>query len=254
MMNTNVALKEMILKMADDALIIGHRNSEWTGIGPVLEEDIAFSSMSQDKIGHAWALYAILHEHFGDLEPDTKAFNRTEKEFTCCHLVEYPIGEFDFSLVRHFLMDKAEYHRYHMLSESTFLPLQLLAKKIKGEIKYHVMHAETWLEQLAQGNEESKSRMQSALNFAYPIALSMFEKGSNESSLIAENIFAGEEALYQVWQEDIKKHLEHYGLTLPTVKDHTAHYGGRKAYHTEHLGPLLKEMTAVFALDPKAEW
>ncbi len=74
-------IKDLLFKMADDALIIGHRNSEWTGIGPVLEEDLAFSSMAQDKIGHAFALYTILHESFGEAEPDTLAFKRTEKEF-----------------------------------------------------------------------------------------------------------------------------------------------------------------------------
>jgi ring-1,2-phenylacetyl-CoA epoxidase subunit PaaC len=72
-------IKDLLFKMADDALIIGHRNSEWTGIGPVLEEDLAFSSMAQDKIGHAFALYTILHESFGEAEPDTLAFKRTEK-------------------------------------------------------------------------------------------------------------------------------------------------------------------------------
>lgn len=253
-MENNIAIKELILKMADDALIIGHRNSEWTGIGPVLEEDIAFSSMSQDKIGHAWALYMILQEHFGDIDADTKAFNRTEKEFTCCHLVEYPIGEYDFSIMRHFLMDKAEYHRYDMLTQSSFLPLQHLAKKVKGEIKYHVMHAETWVEQLAKGNEESKARIQSALDYAYPIALSIFEKSDNEEFLKKENIFGGEDSLFNLWHEDVKKHIEHYGLKMPSVSDVTKHYGGRKGYHTEHLAPLLKEMTEVFALDPKAEW
>ena len=253
-MNTNTALKELILKMADDALIIGHRNSEWTGIGPVLEEDIAFASMSQDKIGHAWALLNLLNEEFGEIDADTKAFNRNEKAFTCCHLVEYPIGEFDFSMVRHFLMDKAEYHRYELLNQSTYIPLQNIAKKIKGEIKYHVMHAETWVEQLANGNEESKARMQSALNFAYPIALSMFEKGIDESSLINEGIFVGEDALFSIWEADVKKCIESYGLKLPAVADVSIHYGGRKGFHTEHLAPMLVEMQEVFALDPKAEW
>lgn len=253
-MNTNIILKQLLLKMADDALIIGHRNSEWTGIGPVLEEDIAFSSMSQDKIGHAWALYNILHEHFGTADADSIAFNRNEKDFTCCHLVEYPIGEYDFSIIRHFLMDKAEYHRYELLMESSFLPLQNLAKKIKGEIKYHVMHAETWVQQLASGNDESKARIQSALNYAFPIALSLFEKGNDEDSLIKDGIFVGEQALYEIWYNDVKKCVEHYGLVMPDVVDASLFYGGRRGYHTDYLAPLLKEMQEVFALDPKAEW
>ena len=145
----NEALKDLLYKMADDALIIGHRNSEWTGIGPMLEEDLAFSSMAQDKIGHAIALYKILHEVLGEADPDTLGFKREEKKFKCCQFVEQPIGEYDFSIVRQFLFDHAELLRYEMLSQSSFQPLAQLAKKIKGEIKYHVLHADTFVNNLA---------------------------------------------------------------------------------------------------------
>ena len=131
----NEAIKDLLYKMADDALVIGHRNSEWTGIGPMLEEDLAFSSMAQDKVGHAQALYQILHDALGEKTPDELAFQREEKEFKCCQLVELPIGEYDFSLVRHFLFDHAELIRYEMLTASSFMPLAQLARKVKGEIK-----------------------------------------------------------------------------------------------------------------------
>src|SRR5687768_6435949 len=119
----NSGLKDLLFKMADDALIIGHRNSEWTGIGPMLEEDMAFSSMAQDKIGHAIALYNILHEVLGEADPDTLGFKREAKQFKCCQFVELPIGEYDFSLIRHFLFDHAEWLRYGMLASSSFQPL-----------------------------------------------------------------------------------------------------------------------------------
>src|SRR5690349_3734704 len=125
------ALKELLYKMADDQLIIGHRNSEWTGIGPVLEEDIAFGSLAQDKIGHAYNFYTLLHT-LGEKEPDQIAFNRPEKEFKSCHLVELPIGEYDFSLMRHFLFDHAEMIRFEMLSNSSNEELANLAKKYKS--------------------------------------------------------------------------------------------------------------------------
>src|SRR6187431_2797996 len=117
-MNTE-AIKELLYKMADDLLIIGHRNSEWTGLGPILEEDIAFSSMAQDKLGHAFALYTVLNK-MGEPDPDTLAFTRKENQMKCCHLVEYPIGDYAFSLMRHFLFDEAEALRFEMLSESSF--------------------------------------------------------------------------------------------------------------------------------------
>lgn len=197
------AIKEMLYKMADDALIIGHRNSEWTGIGPMLEEDLAFSSMAQDKIGHALALYKLLHEILGEADPDTLGFKRSENEFKCCQLVEYPIGEYDFSLVRHFLFDHAEALRYEMLAQSTFQPLAQLAKKIKGEIKYHVMHADTFIKQIAAGSEEGHARLQQALNFAWPLALGIFEEGPFEAELAKDGIFAGEAELKNRWLQKV---------------------------------------------------
>src|SRR5688500_18914074 len=129
-MTRNDAISHLLTAMADDALIQGHRNSEWTGIGPIMEEDIAFSSMAQDKIGHAQALYQILHEQFGMSEPDVLGFQRKETEFKSCQLVELPIGDYAFSLVRHFFFDHADALRYEMLAQSSFQPLANLAKKI----------------------------------------------------------------------------------------------------------------------------
>ncbi|HEY9487635.1 MAG TPA: Phenylacetic acid catabolic protein, partial [Chryseosolibacter sp.] len=96
------SLKELLYKIADDQLILGHRNSEWTGMGPLLEEDIAFSSMAQDKIGQSLALYTIL-QGLGESPPDTTAFMRDATRFHNCIFVELPNGEYDFSLIRHFL-------------------------------------------------------------------------------------------------------------------------------------------------------
>ena len=250
----NEALKDLLYKMADDALIIGHRNSEWTGIGPMLEEDLAFSSMAQDKIGHAQALYQIRHEILGEPEPDKVAFLREEKLFKCCQFVELPIGEYDFSLVRHFLFDHAEAIRYEMLAGSSFQPLAQLAKKIKGEIKYHTMHADTFLKQLGKGNEESHARLQQALNFAMPYALGIFEQGPYEAELAVQRIFAGEEALKTRWLEKISVVVEAAGLQLPVVAADKIVYGGRKGFHSEYLKALLDEMCEVVRTDPEAEW
>jgi ring-1,2-phenylacetyl-CoA epoxidase subunit PaaC len=163
------AVSDLVLKMADDELLIGHRNSEWTGLGPILEEDIAFSSMAQDKIGHALALYSVLHEQFGAAGADQLAFNRKEKEFRSCHFTELPIGEYDFSIIRHFLFDHAEALRYELLAASSFKPLAMLAKKIKGELKYHVLHANSWIVRLGRGTEESHQRLQDAIDKAMPM-------------------------------------------------------------------------------------
>jgi ring-1,2-phenylacetyl-CoA epoxidase subunit PaaC len=248
------AIKELLLKMADDALIIGHRHSEWTGLGPILEEDIALSSMSQDKIGHAHALYSILSEHFNEPSPDSLAFLRVENEFRCCHLVEFPIGEYDFTLARQFLFDHAEILRYELLAKSSFEPLAALAKKIHGELKYHVLHANAWMKRLANGTEESHARMQSAIHFAFPLAQGIFEEGPYETMLRDEGIFAGERTLRNMWEENVHELLEHSHLSLPQIHDETIGMGGRKGYHTEYLAPLLSEMTQVYRTEAEVEW
>jgi ring-1,2-phenylacetyl-CoA epoxidase subunit PaaC len=252
-MNT-IAVKDLLYKMADDALIIGHRNSEWTGIGPMLEEDLAFSSMAQDKIGHAQALYTILHDILGEADPDTLAFKRDEKNFKCCQFVEQPIGEYDFSIIRQFLFDHAEAVRYESLTQSTFQPLAQLAKKVKGEIKYHVMHADTFVKQLGKGNEESHARMQSALNKSWHLALGIFEKSEYESDLISTGIFVGEDEINKQWVQKVSKVLAEAGLTVPATDESKIVYGGRKGFHSEYLNPLLNEMCEVTRIDIDAEW
>jgi ring-1,2-phenylacetyl-CoA epoxidase subunit PaaC len=247
------AIKELLYKMADDLLIIGHRNSEWTGLGPILEEDIAFSSMAQDKIGQSQALFQILHE-LGEQEPDTVAFMRSADKFHNSQFTELPNGEYDFSLVRHFLYDHADQLRFEMLAGSQFEPLAKVARKIKGELKYHVFHANTWLTKLGTANEESHARMQSALNEAWNYALGMFEEGPFEQELRAEGVFAGEAALKERWLENIKPVLEKATLVLPDEKNWEPVLGGRKGYHSDHLEPLVEEMSEVFRIEPGAEW
>lgn len=251
-MNTS-ALKELLYKMADDQLILGHRNSEWTGFGPLLEEDIAFSSMAQDKVGQSQALYNLLH-NLGEAEPDTLAFTRNADQFHNCQLVELPNGEYDFSLVRHFLFDTAEALRFEMLTESSYEPLSNLAKKIQGELRYHTMHANIWIKQLGSATEESISRLQKSLDEAMPYALGIFEVSEFEDKLISEGIFAGEEVLKKKWLAIVQEVLSQTQLILPDTITLTPNYGGRKGKHTEHLQPLLDEMSEVFRIDPTAEW
>lgn len=249
----NEIVKELIYKMADDLLILGHRNSEWTGLGPILEEDIAFSSMAQDKIGQSYALFQLLHE-LGEQEPDTVAFTRNANQFHNCQLVELPIGEYDFSIIRHFLFDHADQLRFEALTLSSYEPLSRLAKKVKGEIKYHVFHADTWVVKLGSATEESKARMQSALNYAWNYALGIFEPSKYENELIESNIFVGEANIKARWFENVSEQLHKAGLVIPDESTWNPIYGGRIGIHTEHLQPLLDEMSEVFKIDPTAEW
>lgn len=250
---TEEALKDLLYKIADDQLIIGHRNSEWTGVGPLLEEDIAFSSMAQDKVGHSLAFYNLLHE-LGEQDPDTIAFTRNAEQFHNCQLVELPIGEYDFSLIRHFLFDHAELIRFQMLADCPVDEIAQVAKKLRGEVKYHVMHANTWISQLSNSTEEAKERLQKSLEEALPYALGIFEPSTFEKEIVDAGIYLGEKAIEEQWKENIAAALEDSALSLPDWNLITPVYGGRYGKHTEHLQPLLEEMSEVFRVDPTADW
>lgn len=249
----DLALKEFLYKMADDLLILGHRNSEWTGMGPLLEEDIAFSSMAQDKIGQSHALFQMLHQ-LGEQQPDTVAFTRNASQFHNCILIELPNQEYDFSLIRHFLFDTADALRWEMLTRSSHEPLALLAKKIKGELRYHTLHANTWIKQLGSATEESVSRLQQSLDKAIPFALGMFELSPFEKLLIDDKIFEGENALMIKWRSAIEKIIAETQLRLPDWSTVSPMSGGRTGHHSEYLQPMLDEMSEVFRIDPTAEW
>lgn len=250
---SEIALKELLYKLADDLLIIGHRNSEWTGFGPLLEEDIAFSSMAQDKIGQSHALYQMLHE-LGEQIPDTIAFTRNADQFHNCIFTELPNGEYDFSLVRHFLLDLSLAIRFDLLTQSSFQPLAQLAMKVRGEMKYHTLHANTWIKKLGNANEESISRLQASLEMALPYALGIFEPSEYEKEIESNQFFAGEQEVFVRWKEKVVQILSATKLELPELNSITPVYGGRHGKHSEHLQPLLDEMSEVFRIDPTAEW
>lgn len=248
------AIKDLLYRLADDELILGHRESEWTGIGPILEEDIAFSSMAQDEIGHAQAYYVILNQLFGEALPDTLAFGRKADDFRCCQLVEYPIGDYAFSLVRHALYDIAESIRLEALTKCSFRPLAELAKKLLREERYHYMHATTWLKQLGRATTDANQRLQAAIDEAYPMALAYFEPTSFDQIIADEGLQPTEGELEAIWTETVAALFSDCGLKVPQVTNKTVHYGGRVGMHTSHLTKLLAEMDEVFAIDETAVW
>jgi ring-1,2-phenylacetyl-CoA epoxidase subunit PaaC len=248
-----LAVKDLLYKIADDLLIIGHRNSEWTGVGPLLEEDIAFSSMAQDKIGQSHVFYGLLHE-LGESEPDIVAFTRNAEQFHCCQFVELPIGDYDFSLIRHFLFDHAEFLRFKALASSPVEEIAQAAAKLTGEVKYHVMHADAIIKKLGSATDESILRLQEALDYAFPFALGIFEPSRYENTLLEHEIYAGEEALLHDWLASVQNVINRTELKMPDWKSIKPYYGGRTGHHTEHLQPLLDEMTEVTKQDPTAEW
>lgn len=246
-----LALKELLYKMADDQLIYGHRNSEWIGLGPLLEEDISFASIAQDKVGQSRVLYNLLHR-LGEAEPDTVAFMRNASQFHNAILVELPCQAYEQALMRHLLFDEAEAVRFEALRASTQPDLAAFAAKFSGEIKYHTLHARSMLKRLLTGSEEAFTKLQEALYQLWPYAGGIFEPSPYQDELSAAGIIEPEQVLQGRWVERISAFLDPLGIHPDATL--LGHWGGRLGQHSEHLQPMLDEMSEVFRLDPTAEW
>jgi ring-1,2-phenylacetyl-CoA epoxidase subunit PaaC len=139
--------QQLLLEIADDELILGWRDSEWTGIAPLLEEDVAFSSIAQNEIGHARALYELVARERGTTA-DALAFDRSPDEYRCAELVEYRLLDWEKTIARHYLYEEADAKRLERLRRSEDPEIAGLAAKIDREETYHRMHAQMWFDRL----------------------------------------------------------------------------------------------------------
>jgi ring-1,2-phenylacetyl-CoA epoxidase subunit PaaC len=254
------AAQTLLLALADDELILGHRDSEWTGHGPLLEEDIAFSNISQDELGHALVWYR-LYEQLTGKTPDAMAFTRQWTEYTCCHFVAYPKGDFAYTVVRQYLFDVAEQVRLSSFAQSTYLPIKEASAKILREEAYHLMHTQGLLERLGDSTEESHRRMQAAVDAAFPQALGMFEALEREEELIASGVCVANAALQKEWLARVVPVLQGATLTVPVKEQNgtfaislAPDFGGRRKMQTEHLKQLVGDLQSVYQIAPGAKW
>jgi ring-1,2-phenylacetyl-CoA epoxidase subunit PaaC len=162
---------DLLLQAADDELILGWRDSEWTGIAPFLEEDVAFSSIAQNEIGHARALYELAAHDLGTTA-DELAFDRAPDEYRCAQLVELRLPTWEHTIARHYLYEEADAIRLERLKASDDPELAGLAAKIDREETYHRMHAQMWFDRL-----ESEPRFAAALDELRPLAAAILDPG-----------------------------------------------------------------------------
>ena len=159
------ALVSYLLSLADNTLILGHRNSEWCGHGPILEQDIAITNMALDCIGQARNFYQYTAQLMGNhTTEDSLAYLRDVTEFTNCLLVELPNGDWAQTVLRHFLFSTFQYYVYQQLQNSSDPQLAAIAEKGFKEITYHVRWSSEWVIRLGDGTEESKDRILQALD------------------------------------------------------------------------------------------
>lgn len=257
---TREAVIEYLYMLADDELILGHRASEWTGLGPILEADIALSSMSQDEMGHALTYYQIL-EKLGEGDPDSLGFGREIEQFRNALFSELPRGDWGFTVIRHYLHDVNEQVRLTVLADSSYEPLAQAARKLITEEKYHLIHGQSWVSKLAQGTDESHERMQAGLDRAFPYALGLFEATDLEPIRVEEGIAPPETELQTEWLDEVVPFLQDAGLDVPVRQTDIGweptvepEYGGRRGEHTEYLEAVLEAMQLVYKMEPDSEW
>jgi ring-1,2-phenylacetyl-CoA epoxidase subunit PaaC len=244
-------LATLLLAMADDELVLGHRDAEWTGHAPILEEDIAFSNIAQDEIGHALVWYTA-YEKLSGLSPDKMAFERPARAFTCARFVTYPKGDFAYTVVRQFLFDVAEEVRLRSFADGTEERLRAPALKILKEEAYHRLHTQGLVERLGDATDESRTRMRAALASAYPQALGLFEPLAGEETLVSSGATVASSELAALWRAAVDPVLK--GAGLPIHAEAAAETGGRTGRHTEHLEGLIGDLQSVYRLVPGGQW
>ncbi|AJK44777.1 1,2-phenylacetyl-CoA epoxidase subunit PaaC [Burkholderia plantarii] len=257
-----------VLRLADTALILGQRNAEWCGHGPILEEDIALTNMSLDLIGQARLLYA----HAADLEhalrgatrtEDDYAYFRTEREFTNLTLVELPhygplsgtahaSNDYAVTIVRNFLYATLMLHLWTALETSADPQLAAIAAKSVKETRYHEHHAREWLIRFGDGTDESHRRAQAALDYLMPYTRECFVADAVEREVAAAGIAPAADTLEAAWRADVDAALAEATLVAPAPVAYVT--TGRHGEHSEHMGFLLAQMQSLARQHPGASW
>jgi ring-1,2-phenylacetyl-CoA epoxidase subunit PaaC len=205
---------ELLLSLADDELVMGHRLSEWTGWVPYVEEDLAMSSIAQDEIGHARVLYELASTIDGR-DADALALGRDAADYRNAVICERPNRDYAFTAARHYLYDTADAVRLEALTDSTFKEMAEALRVFRLEERYHLDHARAWFERLATGPVEARQRYADAISEALPEAMAMFEPLPGEDALIADGTMprSGEDMLAR-WLEGLGSDLEAVGLDV----------------------------------------
>lgn len=256
------ALVELLYQLADDDLIYSYRGSEWLGLAPHIEEDVSFSSITQDTMGHAVAFYEML-EALGEGKADDLSHLREAKDFRNAVLLERPNGtghymedphyDWAYTVIRSYLYGIFKQVRLESLTRSTYVPLAQLACKMMPELHYHLLHWTVWLKQLSNSTDEAKERMIKALRRAWRDLGDMFSLGSKADVIVRFGLIEGEEWQKARWTERVKQTLEEN--RLPWLgKPVLEQWNGRAGQHTEDLIKALQTLAEVYRLDPAANW
>ena len=254
----------LTLHLADNALILGHRNSEWTGHGPILEQDIAISNIALDLIGQSRYLYQYAAELINEnsyryqhvtgrpVTEDDLAYLRDTREFYNCLLVEQPNGDWAQTILRQFFFSAFQYFYYQQLYTSGNERLSAIAEKALKEATYHVKWSSDWVIRLGDGTEESHERMVNAIGELWMFTGELFKPAPYEDVAVENGSGVDLQQIEKLWSKKVHDIFEEATLDVP--KTPALQSGGKTGIHTEHLGFLLAEMQFLQRSYPNSTW
>jgi ring-1,2-phenylacetyl-CoA epoxidase subunit PaaC len=241
------------LRRADDALILGHRLSEWCGHAPMMEEDMALANMGLDLLGQARELYSYAADVEGNGNDEDKfAYLRDVRQYRNLLLLEQPNGDFARTMARQFFYAAFADLYWRAMMNSRDATLAAIAAKSEKESAYHIRHCSEWMVRLGDGTDESHRRAQTAIDDLWAYTGEMFEADDSERGLIEAGIAIDPATLRQGWLETVSNVLREATLTLPNSD--WMQQGGRSGRHSEHLGHLLSELQSMPRTFPGATW
>ncbi|QHE52742.1 1,2-phenylacetyl-CoA epoxidase subunit PaaC [Pontibacillus sp. HMF3514] len=256
------ALTELLYQLADDDFIVAYRGSEWLGLAPHIEEDVAFSSISQDTMGHATMFYQLLEE-LGEGDADHLAHGRTPAERKNAiileevngpgHYLKEPRYDWAFAVVRHYFYTLAKKIKMESVKQSSYEPLQHVAVKVNMELYYHHMHWKTWFMQLTGTQGEARERMLTAVETVLEDFGGVLTLGPKEDEITKHGLIEGEEFQRKRWLQEIKPIFESLNIEMPKALG-MKRGDGRAGEHTEDLDSAIDTLTEVYRQDPAATW
>lgn len=238
------AVREFLLAFADDEHLMGQRHTEWIGVAPFLEEDMAFASIGQDELGHAALLYEVLSDDI-----DALALHRLPQDYRSCWLVEEPCTDWADALIRHWLYDTAEELRWESLLSSSLSGLGDIARRALREEAFHIRHANALLDALL-GSSEAQARLLTSLDRLLPLAVGLFEAPAGESAALEGGVSASPmQSLLSPWRQAVD---DRFGTRAWTKVDPPDQQ--QRRMRSEHFEPMYASMREVILLDPTAVW
>lgn len=264
MTTVTAATTDYLLHLADNALVLGQRNAEWCGHGPILEEDIAMSNVCLDLIGQARLLYQLAASLLGgNATEDTLAYFREAGEFRNYTLLELPHHgplsgyakaplDYATTIVRNFLYSAYMALLWEALDTSANRDLAAIAAKSLKEVRYHLRHARDWLLRLGDGTGESHARTQAAVDHLMPYTQEFWTDSAIETAAVEAGIGIGPRTLRSSWEAIVTSAMEQATLRLPASGGYVPQ--GKQGIHSEHLGFLLAEMQSLARAHPDGRW